>query len=477
MGRIHKFVLAGLCFIGFLPAETRFGGEFRKERGELGSCLDFKKLMGCGETLFTGKPFHLTVGSLAPGNGFGAGLGVLDHWTTKNWRNSWNADAVATPNGSWRAGAYFTLVWSKQPDIVVDNGGSPNDSSAADASLAERPTMHLYSEATSLARVGFFGIGPSTKDTARSFFGFREIVSGGNVVFPLKFARRLNAAALAEAHSRMVEVRSSPGQASPSIEQIYNPFGAPGIESQPAFAQFGEGMRVRPNIGNLRLNYLVRLQQFKALGDCCTFNSPSFANYSFQRFTVDLGNDFALYKTTRNLRPLDHNGPDDCSVDPEDTDHKCPQVKFSASGSRNLEGSIGVRLLIQKSIVPDGHEVPFYFQPTLGGSDIGGDPTLASYQDYRFRGPNLLLLRLNFEHSIWGPLGAMFVVDEGKVALDHGDLGFSHLAHSYSAGLTLRAGGFPMVHLLFSWGGHEGTHTTGAVNTSLLGGSARPALY
>jgi len=31
--------------------------------------------------------------------------------------------------------------------------------------------------------------------------------------------------------------------------------------------------------------------------------------------------------------------------------------------------------------------------------------------------------------------------------------------HSFSVGLTLRAGGFPQVFVLFSWGGNEGTHT------------------
>ena len=46
-----------------------------------------------------------------------------------------------------------------------------------------------------------------------------------------------------------------------------------------------------------------------------------------------------------------------------------------------------------------------------------------------------------------------------------------------AAGLTLRAGGFPQVYLMFAWGGHEGTHTIAAVNTSLLGGSSRPSLY
>jgi len=131
-----------------------------------------------------------------------------------------------------------------------------------------------------------------------------------------------------------------------------------------------------------------------------------------------------------------------------------------------------------QSFVPAGNVVPFYFQPTLGGSDINGTAALASYQDYRFRAPNNILARASFEHSIYNlPLGVTAMIDEGKVALSRGDLDFTHLRHSYSAGLTLRAGGFPVVYLLFSWGGHEGTHTSTTVDTSLLGSSTRPSLY
>ena len=92
--------------------------------------------------------------------------------------------------------------------------------------------------------------------------------------------------------------------------------------------------------------------------------------------------------------------------------------------------------------------------------------------------PNVLLIRENFEHSIGSlPLGFTFMVDEGKVAFTRGGLGSSPWIHSFSAGLTLRAGGFPQVYLLFSWGGKEGTHTIANVNNSLLGGSARPSLF
>jgi hypothetical protein len=74
-------------------------------------------------------------------------------------------------------------------------------------------------------------------------------------------------------------------------------------------------------------------------------------------------------------------------------------------------------------------------------------------------------------------VGFTFLADQGKAALTRGDLGSSRWLHSFSTGLTLRAGGFPQVYLLFSWGGGEGTHTIANVNTSLLGGGARPSLF
>jgi hypothetical protein len=129
-------------------------------------------------------------------------------------------------------------------------------------------------------------------------------------------------------------------------------------------------------------------------------------------------------------------------------------------------------------MTPAGNSVPFYFQPTLGGSDINGNQALGSYQDYRFRAPNIMLVRESFEHSVWNlPIGVAFMADEGKVALKPGGLGGSPWLHSFSTGLTLRAGGFPQVYLLFAWGGSEGTHALANVNTSLLGGATRPSLF
>lgn len=124
-------------------------------------------------------------------------------------------------------------------------------------------------------------------------------------------------------------------------------------------------------------------------------------------------------------------------------------------------------------MTPGGNVVPFYFQPTLGGTDINGNPALSSYQDYRFRAPNVMLVRESFEHSIWNlPIGFALMADEGKVALTRGGLGDSPWLHSFSSGLTLRAGGFPQVYLLFAWGGNEGIHQNGLALSSERGSPA-----
>lgn len=245
---------------------------------------------------------------------------------------------------------------------------------------------------------------------------------------------------------------------------------------------------MRPVLLNdfIHLDYNLNYQQYVAPGN---------STFSFQRLTTDLSHQFAIYrKTTRFIVPRDTNGPDECSIDRDSENAECSVDRFAqhhecltSQGatsseckelSRDLQGSFGVRVYSALSMTPGGDVVPFYFQPTLGGSDINGNQSLSSYQDYRFRAPNVLLIRESFEHSIGSlPLGFTFMVDEGKVALTRGGLGSSPWLHSFSTGLTLRAGGFPQVYLLFSWGGSEGTHTIVNVNNSLLGGSARPSLF
>jgi hypothetical protein len=458
---MKRFLIAGLLFGPLaLGQETQLGADFRKEGEALKtSCTSLQSALGCAEVLFTDHPLHIAVGSLAPQNGVGFGPAFVAHWTpNETWRLSWDMDAVATSNGSWRAGAYMTAVLIPHRTIVPVTGGAA-PAKKSNLVVTEYPVFHAYAESTSLNKLTYFGEGPNTSDIARSYFGMTETIVGANAVYPV--LPKLNMSLLGEANGRFVNLRPAQGLSSPSIEQVYSPVTAPGLSTQPAFAQFGEGIRIRPQFaaGYVRLNYLVNFQEYVAGG----------SKFSFERLTVDLTHEFPLYRKTRSFVPRDSNGPDDCSSGA--TVHTCPSV------TRDREGSFALRFVMNESFVPSGNVVPFYFQPTLGGSDISGNPALSSYQDYRFRAPNNILARASFEHSIYGPFGVTAMIDEGKVALTRGDIDFTHLRHSYAAGLTLRAGGFPMVYLLFSWGGREGMHTLANINTSLLGGSAHPSLY
>ena len=152
----------------------------------------------------------------------------------------------------------------------------------------------------------------------------------------------------------------------------------------------------------------------------------------------------------------------------------CPPVALTSK----LEGSIHLRAFLSESFAKSGSSVPFYFSPTIGGSDVNGTSMLPSYPDYRFRGADLLLFRGTVEHSLGPlPIGALFTVDEAKIGLRRDDISLDHFRHSFGAGFTVRAGGLPVISFLYSWGGSEGSHTIATVDPALLGSSARPSLF
>jgi hypothetical protein len=67
-------------------------------------------------------------------------------------------------------------------------------------------------------------------------------------------------------------------------------------------------------------------------------------------------------------------------------------------------------------------------------------------------------------------------LDQGMVANARGGIDTGKLKNTYSTGVTVRAGGFPMMVLSYAAGGGEGRHFAATINTSLLGGSSRPSL-
>jgi hypothetical protein len=440
--------------------ESRFASDLRREGRHIAeSCGEFglNLLTGCAVTLATDYPFHLALGSLAPQNGFGFGLAFVERFTpNERWRISWNADAVGTLKSAWRAGAYMKIVRTPdQPGIVVRGPGAAPTGGIA---IREYPVWNIYAQAVSLPRLVFAGSG------VRTSFSERQTIVGTSAVVPVGgFVRALRPSLIAAVNGRFVSIGTGRDPELPSLEEVYSEDAAPGLSEQPAFVEFQEGVRLKPSVagGRLQFNYLLSYQQFVAAG-----SPPG----SFRRWTVNLEHGIPLYRTALNAGAGDTNGPDECFQSLGT--NTCPPV----STSRNLQGAVMIRALAISSSTGEGQQVPFYFQPTLGGSDVNGQRLLSSFDDYRFRGPHLIALQQSVEHSLWGPFGVFLLAEQGKVSGRRSELDFTSLARSYAAGITVRAGGLPMMNLSFAWG-DGGRHLLATMDTSLLGGSGRPSLY
>ncbi|HEX7793440.1 MAG TPA: hypothetical protein VF456_03770 [Vicinamibacterales bacterium] len=462
----------GVLAIAPLSAqESKLGADLRLEGKALASkCDDLapKSLVDCATTLITDHPFHLAVGSLAPKNGFGFGLAFVAPQSKPNddWRINWSADIVGTPSAAWRAGAYARLVNSRVPGIGVV--GPDEGTSSTSALPRPYPTFALYAQTTSLPTVSYFGLGNQTSAADRTSFALRESTIGGGAFWPIArtgLFNRLNPVALFDLNGRWVRVAGSTSGESPAIDSRFTDLSAPGLSAQPATIQVSEGLRIAPAIGRVQLTYSGYLQQYVA---------PSETALSFRRWTVDLGHELLLWTTSRQSGARDTNGPNECatSVDRTIGEYGCPDPTIVTT---NRVGSVGFRVIASSSAVSNGSRVPFYFQRTLGGSDIDGQRLLASYDDYRFRGPRLLALQQTIEHVIWGPIGAFAAAEEGRVALIGESLTTGTLRKSFGGGITLRVGGAPVATVGYAHG-DEGHHFIMTVNSSLFGGSARPSL-
>lgn len=81
-----------------------------------------------------------------------------------------------------------------------------------------------------------------------------------------------------------------------------------------------------------------------------------------------------------------------------------------------------------------GQDVPFFYQPTLGGGQ-----QLRGFREFRFRDRNSLVLTAEYRwEASWMLDGALFV-DAGKVAHERSDLNFRDLDVSYGVGFRVHS--------------------------------------
>lgn len=104
------------------------------------------------------------------------------------------------------------------------------------------------------------------------------------------------------------------------------------------------------------------------------------------------------------------------------------------------------------STTPDsGHQVPFYFQPTLGGSH-----TLRSVRDYRFRDRSVFGFNAEYRWEAFGLLDMALFTDFGTVAPRVSDLDFGDLKRAYGIGFRFNTAGTVFYRIDIATGAGEG---------------------
>ena len=367
-------------------------------------------------TLTAGVPVRLLLGGLPPQSGLSAGLGLGErHDVGRSGDVAWEGGAVVSHRGSWRTGAALSL----RPGTAG-------------------PQFDVFVSLTTARRLNFFGPGPEATRDGRTRFAERQSMAGGAVNWPIGGTRWLTAlkpevsGGVTGRWVRVLRDEAAPGFAG----DVYGEAEAPGITRPGRFLELREAVRLAPTAGGGRvgLDYRASWQQF---------HDRDASGFSFRRWTLDLAHTVAL--------------------------------GAPGTGGQPARRLAGLRLLMRSATVGEGQRVPFYLQPTMGGSDLDGDRLSAGFQDYRFRAPHLALVQTRVEQALAGPVRLLLEGEWGQVAGSRNALSLRGFERSVTVGAIVRGEGFPQINLLLAWSREGGRAILSAAPQD--GATPRPRLF
>jgi len=377
-----------------------------------------KKFISCASSTFRSRPFHFLAQSIVPGSAVGGGGRYSRDLNEKNGaQDQLQASSVITIRKFW----YAELKFSSQRGIDADWNKS-----------GESLGLNVYARNRSLPNMTYYGLGPNTSLSDAAIFSLRDTSAGIEMTTPFPEVAWLSAGGKIE--GLWPSVGSVTGNNIVSIQQEYTEQTAPGLVSQPPFVH--EMLFLHPHkrfLERFAIDYNVAYSFYQ---DTAT------GHYSFHRFEANLDHRFF------------------------------PQKK--RHGGVIEQNYFSVRWRYSVSDASSGNAVPFYLQETLGGSDIDNQPTLRAFKDYRFRGPDLLMVQAEYDRktcvtctpckegiirTVCSHLGLLVAYDAGKVALQNGDLDFSGMRQSFGGGVAIYLGKDVIFRMAVALGGGEGTHT------------------
>ncbi len=332
--------------------------------------------------------FYVKIGGLTKGGGLGAGPGY------RNWflddRAVFNTSIVTSVRNYWMGTA--EVIFPKLVDERLVVGG------------------HGYYRYWPRER--FYGIGPDSSRDDRTSFLREGYEFRGDASYAFVPAVKVGGST-AFRHETLGEGHAS---GFPSIEEVFTPAEAPGLDQQPDYLWSGAFVDVdyRDQPKNTRSGGHFRL------------------SYDLWHDLDDLGFSY------RDLR-------------------------FEALHAFPIFDKKRVfiaRVIGESTDSPGGNLVPFYAQPTLGGST-----TLRGFDEFRFRDRNALLINAEYRWEAFSGLDMAIFGDWGDVGPTWDDIEIKELKSDY--GLGFRFNTFRSVFLRIDL---ARSHQQGfRVNTSFSG--------
>ena len=266
---------------------------------------------------------------------------------------------------------------------------------------ANGPYVEVYARWRDSPQEDFYGLGPNSLEDDRSNFAQRE-----TFVRVTPGVRRGHLTAGVNLGYLDPSIGSGTDTSMPSTDEIFGPEEVPGLDAQPAFGV------IEPFVEFATLDRAIDDRAGGRYRVTFTrYADRDLGQFSFNRWDVDL----------RQFIPFVH-----------DTH------------------TLALRAWVSSSDASDGDSVPFYLQPTLGGSR-----SLRGFRTFRFRDRSALLLQAEYRWRINEFVTGALFYDTGAVAPELDDIG--RLERDYGFGLRAGSRAAVAFRVDVAFGGREGT--------------------
>ena len=227
----------------------------------------------------------------------------------------------------------------------------------------------------------FFGIGQNSRKQDQTSFRLEDT----NYVGRFGFSPAAHVKAGVLGGWLQTNVGAGTYRRSPSIEDVFDSKGTPGMADQPDYLQAGAffEMDYRDHPGNPRSGGLYT-------ASWTSFQDRKLGLYDFGHYDVEAQQYFPFFNQRR---------------------------------------VIVVRAKTTLTQTSTGQEVPFFMQPTLGGSD-----DLRGFREYRFRDRNMVVFNAEYRWEAFSGLDLAAFADAGQVAARPGAFHLGDFKTSYGAG-------------------------------------------